>query len=64
MNDTITTEEIQRHYSACLDSVMVINKDGTDADTVERNIEHLKIMLAKDFWTASQDLKPLRDAVK
>jgi len=64
MNDTITTEQIERHYSACLDSVMVINKEGTDAETIERNVEHLKIMLAKDFWTVAQDLKPLRDAVK
>jgi hypothetical protein len=31
------------------------------ADCVERNREHLKIMLAKDFWT-SEDLTPLRTA--
>ena len=33
------------------------------ADTVARNKEHLKIMLAKDFWT-TEDLKPLQDAAK
>jgi hypothetical protein len=31
------------------------------ADTVARNKEHLKIMLAKDFWT-TEDLTPLQAA--
>ena len=65
----ITSEEIARHYSAAMDSVNLINGDkpenATDADwadTIARNKEHLKIMLAKDFWT-TEDLKPLQDAV-
>lgn len=63
-----TTEEIARHYSAAMDSVNLINAgqpDGMDdaewADCVARNKEHLKIMLAKDFWT-TEDLGPLRQA--
>jgi hypothetical protein len=68
MNDTIeiTAEEIARHYSAAMDSVNLINagqpEDMTDedwADTVLRNVEHLQIMLAKDFWT-TEDLTPLQ----
>jgi hypothetical protein len=54
----VTTEEIAQHYSACLDSVDLINAgqpDDTDdadwADTVARNKEHLTLMLDKDFWT-------------
>jgi hypothetical protein len=31
------------------------------ADTVARNKEHLKIMLAKDFWT-TENLAPLQAA--
>jgi hypothetical protein len=31
------------------------------ADTVARNKEHLKIMLAKDFWT-TEDLTAIRAA--
>ena len=65
-----TAEEIARHYSACLDSVALLDagkpelmSDEDWADTVKRNKEHLEIMLAKDFWT-NQDLKPLQDAVK
>lgn len=63
-----TAEEIARHYSAAMDSVNLINagkpegmNDAEWADTLERNREHLKIMLAKDFWT-NQDLSPLQAA--
>jgi hypothetical protein len=66
----ITAEEIARHYSAAMDSVNLINagkpEDMADdewTDTVARNVEHLKIMLAKDFWT-NQDLAPLEAASK
>jgi hypothetical protein len=51
-----------------MDSVNLINagkpegmEDAEWADTVSRNKEHLKIMLAKDFWT-TEDLEPLRQA--
>lgn len=63
-----TTEQIAQHYSAAMDSVNLINggkpegmEDADWADTVARNKEHLKIMLAKDFWT-TEDLSPLRTA--
>ena len=63
-----TAEEIAKHYSAALDSVALINagkpEDMTDedwADTIARNKEHLKIMLAKDFWT-NENLAPLQAA--
>ena len=57
-----STEEIAQHYSAMGDSVSLINagqpEDMSDedwADTVARNQEHLKLMLAKDFW-GSEDM--------
>lgn len=63
-----TAKEIARHYSAAMDSVNLINggkpegMDDTDwADTVARNKKHLRIMIAKDFWT-TEDLEPLRQA--
>jgi len=63
-----SAEEIARHYSACMDSVNLINAgqpegmtDEDWADTVSRNKEHLVIMLAKDFWT-NEDLAPLQAA--
>jgi hypothetical protein len=33
------------------------------ADTLKRNKEHLKIMLAKDFWT-NENLAPLQAAAQ
>lgn len=64
-----TAEQIARHYSAAMDSVNLLNagkpSDMDDADwtdIVARNVEHLKIMVAKDFWT-TEDLTPLNDAV-
>jgi len=68
MTEQITAEEIAQHYKAAMDSVNLINggkpEDMTDAewaDCLSRNKEHLKIMLAKDFWT-TEDLTPLQNA--
>ena len=62
MTDTPTTEEIAAHYVAMGHSVDLINagqpEDMSDedwADTVSRNVEHLKLMVAKDYWT-TEDL--------
>lgn len=69
MEDQITQEEIQQHYNAAMDSVNLINagkpegmEDADWADCVARNKEHLKIMVAKDFWT-DQDLTPFHEAI-
>ena len=63
-----TPEQIARHYSAAMDSVNLINGGKPDnmtdaewADCLSRNKEHLKIMLAKDYWT-TENLQPLTDA--
>jgi hypothetical protein len=68
MSETITPEQIAQHYKAALDSVSLINAGQPElmtaedwADCLARNKEHLKIMLAKDFWT-TEDLEPLRTA--
>ena len=68
MTETLTPEQIAKHYSAAMDSVNLLNAgqpEGMDdqewADCVARNKEHLVIMLAKDFWT-DQDLSPLQTA--
>jgi hypothetical protein len=63
-----TAEQIAKHYSACLDSVNLINggkpemmSDEDWADTIARNKEHLNIMLAKPYWT-NENLAPLQAA--
>jgi len=65
---TQTPEQIAKHYSACLDSVALINAGKPEdmtaedwADCLARNKEHLVIMLAKDFWT-TEDLTAIRAA--
>jgi hypothetical protein len=61
-------QQIAKHYSACLDSVALINGGKPEkmtaeewADCLARNKEHLVLMLAKDFWT-TQDLTAIRAA--
>jgi len=65
----LNAEEIQRKYDAAIHSVDLLNagKPVTTtqedwADSVRRNVEHLKVMVGKDFWRA-EDLTPLRDAI-
>ena len=59
---TPTTEEIAKHYTAMGHSVDLINAviAGTQMadesveernDCVDRNVRHLEIMVAKDYWT-------------
>jgi len=68
MTETLTPEQIAKHFSACMDSVNLINAGQPEGMTAEdwvdclaRNKEHLVIMLAKDFWT-TEDLSPLQQA--
>jgi hypothetical protein len=68
MENTITPEQIQKNYDACMDSVNLINagqpedmEDAEWADTVARNKEHLVLMIAKPYWT-TEDLTPLQQA--
>ena len=69
MTDTPTAEEIAQHYVAMGHSVELINagqpEDMSDedwADTVSRNVEHLEIMVAKDFWT-TEDMTAANAAI-
>ena len=73
MEQTLTPEEIAQNYSAALDSVSLINDiiagtqmaEDTAEDKkacVERNVGHLGIMVAKDYWQG-QDMDPLVDAI-
>ena len=68
--ETLTAAEIQKHYDAALDSVTLItdlmaldSRDDEQTAAVARNVEHLQIMVAKDYWTDAQDLAPLNAAI-
>ncbi len=65
----VTSEDITRSYNAAMDSVNLINgpkpegmSDADWADCVRRNVRHLEVMVAKDYWEG-QDLTPLTDAI-
>jgi len=58
MTDTPTAKEIAQDYTAMGHSVDLLNagksedmKDADWTDTVSRNVEHLTLMVAKDYWT-------------
>lgn len=61
-----------RQYAAAMDSVDLINaylatppagmSEQDVADAIRRNVEHLEIMVGKDFWT-DEDLTPFTDAI-
>ena len=71
--DELTAEQIAQHYTAMGHSVDLINAivagdydetmDADErADCVSRNVEHLEIMIAKDFWTI-EDMTDAEDAI-
>ena len=73
MDNEITAEQIAQHYLAMGHSVDLINAiiagdamaddDAADKqDCVDRNVEHLEIMVAKDFWT-DEDMTAVNAAI-
>jgi len=59
MSDTPTSDEIAAHYTAMGHSVDLLDAgkpDDMEADewtaTKARNVEHLELMKAKDYWTS------------
>jgi len=68
-----TPEQTAQHYSAMGDSVWLVNaiiageqmagaSEQDKKDTVERNVAHLELMLAKDFWT-DEDMTAVEAAI-
>jgi len=69
MSDELTADEIAGHYSAAMDSVNLINalmaqdsRTTEEQDTVARNVEHLQLIVTKDYWT-TEDLTPFNNAI-
>jgi hypothetical protein len=64
-----TPEQIAQHYTSAMDSVTLLEKVAANPDAyagdptvVERNVEHLKIVVGWDFWT-DEDLTPFHNAI-
>ena len=73
MSDEKTTEQIAQDYTAMGHSVDLINaiiagtamEDDTaedKQDCVDRNVAHLEIMVAKDYWT-DEDMTAVNSAI-
>mgnify|MGYP003648263077 CR=1 FL=1 len=68
--DKITKEEIAAHYKAMGESVTLINGSKPDKIftndewnlIVEKNKEHLRLMVAKDYWT-DEDMTAVNAAI-
>ena len=70
--DVKTEEEIAQDYSAMQDSVNLLDEMRTNppvdmtnkevADCISRNVEHLELMVAKDYWT-NEDMKAVNAAI-
>ena len=68
-NEVETPEQIAQHYTSAMDSVTLLEKVAADPDAyaddptvVERNVEHLKIVVGWDFWT-DEDLTPFHNVI-
>jgi lipopolysaccharide biosynthesis regulator YciM len=71
MLELTSEQQVQRNYSASMDSVNLLlagkpekMTDEEWADTVKRNKEHLEIQIAKGDYYVGFDLTPFEDAVK
>lgn len=73
MSDEKTAEEIAQDYTAMGHSVELINAiiAGTEMaddtaedkqDCVDRNVAHLELMVAKDYWT-DEDMTAVNSAI-
>ena len=70
MAEEIETIDVDQTYASTMDSVNLINRiydrginGDEDLELIDRNKNHLIIMLGKEFWTVNQDLEPIRLAV-
>ena len=67
----ITQQDIDKHYESALDSVNLIKSEKRDDasndewnSTLSRNAEHLKIVVARDYFSESHDMRPLIEAIE
>ena len=74
IDNTPTAEEIAQSYTAMghsvelingiIDGSKMINKSEEDKkDCVKRNVEHLELMVAKDYWT-NEDMTAVNSAIQ
>ena len=69
MSEEITEEQIAANYTAMGHSVSLLNagkpedmEDDDWTDMKSRNVEHLQLMVAKDYWT-DEDMTAVNAAI-
>lgn len=67
--DAQTPEQIARYYSACIDSVWMINdaiskpdQYANDPTVIKRNVKYLVLMSSASFWT-TEDMGSINTAI-
>ena len=67
-SETRTTDQLAQDYSAMGDSVSLITSilageaDEDSQDCVDRNVQHLELMVAKEDW-GSEDMVAVNEAI-
>jgi len=70
MTEKTQEVDVNQAYVSTMHSVDLINRmydenltvSEEDLDTIQRNKDHLEIMLGKDFWV-DHDLTPFQEAI-
>jgi hypothetical protein len=53
MENELTQEQIAQSVSAAFDSVDLINRNEDDAATIERNVEHLRVIMGYEWFSTA-----------
>lgn len=69
-SEPLTSEELNKHYSAAIDSMDLINRllgktvhTLFELDLIKRNVQHLEIMVSENIWDF-RDLEGFKDAIR
>lgn len=60
MENEITQEQIAQSVSAAFDSVDLINRNEDDSETIERNVEHLRIMMSYEWFVSALTIEQMK----
>jgi hypothetical protein len=59
MEKEMTPEQIAQSVSAAFDSVDLINRNEDDSETIERNVEHLRIMMSYEWFVSALTIEQM-----
>lgn len=59
MEKEMTHEQIAQSVFAAFDSVDLINRNDDDSETIERNVEHLRIMMGYEWFASALTIEQM-----